>query len=184
LYECASSLTLLGQTRCDLTLQTVKRVLEETADALSKIASDVVAHSKNTATHRDIGDRFLAAWDAGAFNTVSRLPTVQSRKGTDGNVFLFFDHSPPCPRQSSASASSMSEFSCRRGKGQARHLGVVTALTNSYDAINWRLYFYLRHSVHPLLSQGSSYARPSAWQKAQRCRTGQAPAPRYGRRYR
>jgi serine/threonine-protein kinase HipA len=59
------ALTLLGQTRCDLTLQTVKRVLEETADALSKIAPDVVAYFKNTATHRDIGDRLLAAWEAG-----------------------------------------------------------------------------------------------------------------------
>lgn len=59
------TLTLLGQTRCDLTLQTVKRVLEETADALSKIAPDVVAYFKNTAAHRDIGNRLLAAWDAG-----------------------------------------------------------------------------------------------------------------------
>jgi serine/threonine-protein kinase HipA len=60
------ALTLLGQTRCDLALQTVKRVLEETADALSKIAPDVVTYFKNTATHRDIGDRLLAAWEAGA----------------------------------------------------------------------------------------------------------------------
>jgi serine/threonine-protein kinase HipA len=59
------ALTLLGQTRCDLTLQTVRRVLEETADALSKIAPDVVAYFKNTATHRDIGDRLLAAWETG-----------------------------------------------------------------------------------------------------------------------
>ena len=59
------ALTLLGQTRCDLSLQTVKRVLEETADALSKIAPDVVAYFKNTAAHRDIGDRLLAAWEAG-----------------------------------------------------------------------------------------------------------------------
>ena len=59
------ALTLLGQTRCDLTLQTVKRVFEETADALSKIAPDVVTYFKNTATHRDIGDRLLAAWETG-----------------------------------------------------------------------------------------------------------------------
>ncbi len=59
------ALTLLGQTRCDLALQTVKRVLEETADVLSKVAPDVVAYFKNTATHRDIGDRLLASWEAG-----------------------------------------------------------------------------------------------------------------------
>ena len=59
------ALTLLGQTRCDLTLQTVKRVFEDTADALSKIAPDVVTYFKNTATHRDIGDRLLAAWETG-----------------------------------------------------------------------------------------------------------------------
>jgi hypothetical protein len=60
-----NALTLLGQTRCDLSSQTIKRVLEETADALSKIASDVVTYFKNTAAHRDIGHRLLVAWEAG-----------------------------------------------------------------------------------------------------------------------
>jgi serine/threonine-protein kinase HipA len=59
------ALTLLGQTRCDLSSQTIKHVLEETADALSKIAPEVVTYFKNTATHSDIGDRLLATWDAG-----------------------------------------------------------------------------------------------------------------------
>jgi serine/threonine-protein kinase HipA len=59
------ALTLLGQTRCDLSSQTIKRVLEETADALSKIAPDLVAYFKNTAVRRDIGNRLLAAWEAG-----------------------------------------------------------------------------------------------------------------------
>ena len=59
------ALTLLGQTRCDLSSQTIKRVLDETADALSKIAPDVVTYFKNTATNRDIGDRLLAAWEMG-----------------------------------------------------------------------------------------------------------------------
>ncbi len=59
------ALTLLGQTRCDLTLQTVTRILEETGDTLSKVRPDVVAYFKNTAAHRNIGDRLLAAWDAG-----------------------------------------------------------------------------------------------------------------------
>ena len=60
-----NALTLLGQTRCDLSSQTIKRVLEETADVLSKVAPDVVAYFKNTATQRDVGDRLLAAWNAG-----------------------------------------------------------------------------------------------------------------------
>jgi len=64
------ALTLLGQTRCDLTLQTVKRVLEETADALSKIAPKVVTYFKNTATHRDIGKRLLAGWETGIQNSL------------------------------------------------------------------------------------------------------------------
>jgi hypothetical protein len=34
-------------------------------DALSKIAPDVVTYFKNRATHRDIGDRLLAAWETG-----------------------------------------------------------------------------------------------------------------------
>ncbi len=59
------ALTLLGQTRCDLSSQTIKRVLEETSDALSKIAPDVVTYFKSTAKHREIGDRLLAAWEAG-----------------------------------------------------------------------------------------------------------------------
>ena len=59
------ALMLLGQTRCDLSSQTIKRVLGETADTLSKIAPDVVTYFKNRAAHRDIGDRLLAAWDAG-----------------------------------------------------------------------------------------------------------------------
>jgi serine/threonine-protein kinase HipA len=59
------ALTLLAQTRCDLSTQTIKRVLEETADALSKIAPDVVTYFKNTAKQRDVGDRLLAAWNAG-----------------------------------------------------------------------------------------------------------------------
>jgi serine/threonine-protein kinase HipA len=58
-------LTLLGQIRCDLGLQAVNRVFERTADALSKIAPEVVAYFKNTAAHPDVGDRLLSAWDAG-----------------------------------------------------------------------------------------------------------------------
>ena len=59
------ALTLLGQTRCDLSPQTVSRILEEIADALAKIAPKVVSYFKNTATHPDVGDRLLAAWNEG-----------------------------------------------------------------------------------------------------------------------
>ena len=59
------TVTLLGQSRCDLSLQTVNRVFERTADALSKIAPEVLAYFKNTAAHPDVGDRLLSAWDAG-----------------------------------------------------------------------------------------------------------------------
>lgn len=59
------ALIVLGQTRCDLTLQTVKQAFEETADVLSRTAPDVVTYFKNTAAQREIGGRLLAAWDAG-----------------------------------------------------------------------------------------------------------------------
>jgi serine/threonine-protein kinase HipA len=59
------ALTVLGQTRSDLPLQAVNRIFEETADVLSKIARDVKTYFKTRATHREIGDRLLAAWDAG-----------------------------------------------------------------------------------------------------------------------
>jgi serine/threonine-protein kinase HipA len=59
------TLTILGQTRSDLPLQAVNRVFEETADVLSRIARDVEAYFKTRAKHHEIGDRILAAWDAG-----------------------------------------------------------------------------------------------------------------------
>jgi serine/threonine-protein kinase HipA len=76
------ALTLLGQTRCDLSSQTIKRVLEETADALSKIAPDVATYFKNTATQRDVGDRLLAAWNAG----IQHSPGFPDRSITINNI--------------------------------------------------------------------------------------------------
>jgi serine/threonine-protein kinase HipA len=59
------ALTNLGQTRSDLTLQTINRIFEETSDALSKIAPEVEAYFKTTAIHRDVGARLLEAWGEG-----------------------------------------------------------------------------------------------------------------------
>ena len=58
-------LTRLGQTRCDLSLAVITRIVEETADVLATIAPDVERYFKGTAKHRDVGARLLRAWDAG-----------------------------------------------------------------------------------------------------------------------
>ena len=88
------ALTLLGQTRCDLSSQTIKRVLDETADALSKIAPDVVRYFKNTVVHRDIGFASLRHGTR-AFNTVSGLPIIQSQKPATPDS----DHCERCNNQ-------------------------------------------------------------------------------------
>jgi len=58
-------LTVLGQTRSDLALQTVNRILDQTADVLSSITREVNVYFKDRATYREVGDRLGAAWDAG-----------------------------------------------------------------------------------------------------------------------
>jgi serine/threonine-protein kinase HipA len=59
------ALTILGQARCDLTLQTVNRIFEQTADTLSTLRPEVEAYFKTTAMHHDVGPRILDAWQAG-----------------------------------------------------------------------------------------------------------------------
>jgi serine/threonine-protein kinase HipA len=58
-------LTVLGQTRSDLTLQAISRIFEQTADVVSKIARDMDEYFKTKAKHNEIGNRMLAAWSAG-----------------------------------------------------------------------------------------------------------------------
>ena len=58
-------LTVLGQTRSDLALQTINRVLDETADVLSSITREVNVYFNDRATYREVGDRLRAAWDVG-----------------------------------------------------------------------------------------------------------------------
>jgi serine/threonine-protein kinase HipA len=60
------ALTLLGQTRCDLSLQTVKRIFQRTEDALSKVKPNIVEYFKKAAAaHADIGNRLIGAWNDG-----------------------------------------------------------------------------------------------------------------------
>jgi serine/threonine-protein kinase HipA len=59
------ALIRVGQTRCDLSLQAVNAVLEETADVLSTIALEVEQYFKERATHGEVGMRMLAAWQTG-----------------------------------------------------------------------------------------------------------------------
>jgi serine/threonine-protein kinase HipA len=59
------ALTRLGQARCDLSLALVKAVIEETADVLAETAPDVERYFNDGATHRDVGERLLGAWETG-----------------------------------------------------------------------------------------------------------------------
>jgi serine/threonine-protein kinase HipA len=59
------ALTNLGQARCDLSLQTVNRIFEQIADALSALMPEVEAYFRTAAAHHDIGARMLGAWQAG-----------------------------------------------------------------------------------------------------------------------
>ena len=59
------TLTMLGQTRCDLALRNINRIFDEITDVLSKIQPDIRAYFKTAATYRDVGERLLAAWDDG-----------------------------------------------------------------------------------------------------------------------
>ncbi len=59
------ALTLLGQMRCDLSLPAIQRTFEQAADALATLAPQVRRYFKTVATHRAIGNKLLAAWQAG-----------------------------------------------------------------------------------------------------------------------
>lgn len=61
----AKALTRLGQTRCDLSLPIIKEMFEETADVLAGLVPGIEQYFKERATHRDIGERLLAAWQSG-----------------------------------------------------------------------------------------------------------------------
>lgn len=80
------ALTRLGQTRCDLSLPVIKAIIEETADVLSKIAPDVDRYFKKVATHREVGDRLLAAWQTGVGDSlgfsgrVFAVPSASAKK--------------------------------------------------------------------------------------------------------
>ena len=59
------ALTRLGQTRCDLSLQTIHSTLERAADVLTMLAPEITKYFNNNATHREIADRLLSAWQVG-----------------------------------------------------------------------------------------------------------------------
>jgi serine/threonine-protein kinase HipA len=59
------ALTRLGQTRCDLSLSVINSALEQAADVLATLAPEVTRHFNAAATHREMGDKLLAAWQTG-----------------------------------------------------------------------------------------------------------------------
>jgi serine/threonine-protein kinase HipA len=58
-------LVRLGQTRCDLSLQVINSVIEQTADALATLTPEVTKYFKDNAAHREFGGKFLSAWQTG-----------------------------------------------------------------------------------------------------------------------
>jgi len=59
------ALTRLGQTRCDLSLQVIKKIFEHAADILTTLAPEVVKYFNDSATQRGIAGKLLAAWQTG-----------------------------------------------------------------------------------------------------------------------
>src|SRR5215467_4226927 len=59
------ALVRLGQTRCDLSLQAINKIIEQAADVLAKLAPEITRYFSENSAHREIGDRLLAAWQTG-----------------------------------------------------------------------------------------------------------------------
>jgi serine/threonine-protein kinase HipA len=59
------SLVRLGQIRCDLSVQMIKKIIEQTADVLASLAAEVTKYFDENSSQREIGDRLLAAWQTG-----------------------------------------------------------------------------------------------------------------------
>lgn len=72
------ALTRLGQTRCDLSLQLVNEVFEETADVLSGTRPEMERYFTERATRKEVGARLLAAWEDGIRNSLGAAGRVPS----------------------------------------------------------------------------------------------------------
>jgi len=59
------ALVRLGQTRCDLSVQMINKIMEQAADVLAKLAPEVTKYFIEKSVHREIGGRLLAAWQTG-----------------------------------------------------------------------------------------------------------------------
>jgi serine/threonine-protein kinase HipA len=59
------ALVRLGQTRCDLSLQMVNKIIEQAADILAKLAPEVAKYFNANSADREIGNRVVAAWQVG-----------------------------------------------------------------------------------------------------------------------
>jgi serine/threonine-protein kinase HipA len=59
------ALVRLGQTRCDLSVQMINKIMEQVADVLAKLAPEVAKYFNENSVHREIGGRLLAAWQTG-----------------------------------------------------------------------------------------------------------------------
>ena len=59
------SLVRLGQIRCDLFVQMIKEIIEQTADVLASLTAEVTKYFDENSSQREIGNRLLAAWQTG-----------------------------------------------------------------------------------------------------------------------
>lgn len=60
-----NGLVRLGQTRCDLSLQAINKIVEQAADVLAKLVPEITRYFSENSAHRETGDGLLAAWQTG-----------------------------------------------------------------------------------------------------------------------
>ena len=54
-----------GPIRCDLFVQMIKEIIEQTADVLASLTAEVTKYFDENSSQREIGNRLLAAWQTG-----------------------------------------------------------------------------------------------------------------------
>jgi serine/threonine-protein kinase HipA len=59
------ALTKLGQTRADLGTTEIKKILQETADAISDVSKHVAKYFKEQSKHSHVGEKIVSAWSEG-----------------------------------------------------------------------------------------------------------------------
>ena len=70
------ALILLGQTRCDLGLQEVTRLIDEVTQRVAETRAPLHEYFVELGKHPDVGERMLAAWEAGLQRSAGKPAAV------------------------------------------------------------------------------------------------------------